>query len=67
MGAVHNDHGRCLGYQPGAKVKPLAQLLRLLIGAAGRDGNMLLTWPRPDGQIDPAQASRLSEIRQWLS
>lgn len=55
------------GYQPEAKVKPLAQLLRLLIGAAGRDGNMLLNvGPRPDGQIDPAQASRLSEIGQWL-
>jgi alpha-L-fucosidase len=56
------------GYQPGAKVKPLAQLLQLLIGAAGRDGNMLLNvGPRPDGQIDPAQTSRLHEIGQWLS
>ena len=56
------------GYQPNAKVKPLALLLQLLIGAAGRDGNMLLNvGPRPDGQIDPAQASRLHEIGQWLS
>ncbi len=56
------------GYQPDAKVKPLAQLLQLLVGAAGRDGNMLLNvGPRPDGQIDPAQASRLHEIGQWLS
>ncbi|MDR3773025.1 MAG: alpha-L-fucosidase [Terracidiphilus sp.] len=56
------------GFQANAKVKPLAQLLRLLVGAAGRDGNMLLNvGPRPDGQIDPPQAERLAEIGQWLS
>ena len=55
------------GYQPNAKVKPLVQLLRLLVGAAGRDGNMLLNvGPRPNGQIDPAQAERLREMGQWL-
>jgi alpha-L-fucosidase len=56
------------GYQANAKVKPLAHLLELLIGAAGRDGNMLLNvGPRPDGKIDPAQEARLREIGQWLS
>ena len=56
------------GYIPGAKVKPLAQLLHLLVGAAGRDGNMLLNvGPRPDGVIDPPQAARLAEMGQWLS
>ena len=56
------------GYQANARVKPLAQLLRLLVGAAGRDGNMLLNvGPRPDGQIDPEQAERVKEIGQWLS
>jgi alpha-L-fucosidase len=56
------------GYQPNAKVKPLAQLLRLLAGAAGRDGNLLLNvGPRPDGQIDPAQAARVLEIGQSLN
>jgi alpha-L-fucosidase len=56
------------GYQASAKIKSLPQLLLLLIGAAGRDGNMLLNvGPRPDGQIDPAQAARLREIGQWLS
>jgi alpha-L-fucosidase len=56
------------GYQANAKVKPLAQLLGLLVGAAGRDGNMLLNvGPRPDGQIDSKQADRLREIGQWLS
>ena len=56
------------GYQPDAKVKPLDQLIRLLVGAAGRDGNFLLNvGPRPDGEIDPAQAERVREIGRWLS
>ncbi|MGC9199942.1 MAG: alpha-L-fucosidase [Acidobacteriaceae bacterium] len=55
------------GYQPGAKVKPLAQIIHLLVGAAGRDGNFLLNvGPEPDGQIDPAQAERIREIGRWL-
>jgi hypothetical protein len=38
-------------------VKPLAELLQLLIGAAGRDGNMLLNaGPRPDENV------QLSEV-----
>jgi alpha-L-fucosidase len=56
------------GYQPNARVKPLAQLIRLLVGAAGRDGNFLLNvGPRPDGEIDPAQAERIREIGRWLA
>ena len=55
------------GYQPNARVKPLAQLIHLLVGAAGRDGNFLLNvGPRPDGEIDPAQAARIREIGRWL-
>jgi Alpha-L-fucosidase len=55
------------GYQPDAKVKPLSQIIRLLVGAAGRDGNFLLNvGPRPDGQIDPPQAARVREIGNWL-
>jgi alpha-L-fucosidase len=56
------------GYQPNAEVKPLAQLVQLLVGAVGRDGNFLLNvGPRPDGQIDSTQAERLRQIGQWLS
>ena len=56
------------GYQPNARVKPLDQLIHLLVGAAGRDGNLLLNLgPRPDGEIDPAQAARVREIGRWLS
>lgn len=55
------------GYQPNAKVKPLAHLLQLLIRTAGRDGNFLLNvGPRADGEIDPPQAERLREIGAWL-
>ncbi|HEU5458079.1 MAG TPA: alpha-L-fucosidase, partial [Terracidiphilus sp.] len=55
------------GYQPNAKVKPFAQLIHLLIGAAGRDGNFLLNVsPTPDGEIPAAQADRVREIGRWL-
>jgi len=55
------------GYQKDAKVKPLARLLQLLVGAVGRDGNFILNvGPRPDGEIDPPQADRLREIGDWL-
>jgi alpha-L-fucosidase len=55
------------GYDKNAKVKSLQHLLRLLIGAAGRDGNFILNvGPRPDGEIDPAQLQRLRDIGDWL-
>ena len=48
-------------------MKPLADILHLLIGAAGRDGNFILNvGPRPDGEIDPPQIERLHEIGAWL-
>lgn len=56
------------GYQPNAPIKSLDDVLRLLIGAVGRDGNLLLNvGPRPDGQIEPAQAARLREVGDWLA
>jgi len=55
------------GYQPNTKIKSRDAIIRLLVSAAGRDGNLLLNvGPRPDGQIDPAQAARLREIGEWL-
>lgn len=55
------------GYEPDAKIKPLDYIVRLLVGAVGRDGNFLLNvGPRPDGQIEPAQAQRLREVGDWL-
>ena len=55
------------GYQPNAPIKSLDDVIHLLVGAVGRDGNLLLNvGPRPDGQIDPAQAARLREVGDWL-
>lgn len=55
------------GWDPQAPVKPLSDLVQLLVKAAGRDGNFILNiGPRPDGRIDPAQADRLREIGDWL-
>jgi alpha-L-fucosidase len=49
-------------------VKSIDRILRLLIGAAGRDGNFLLNvGPRPDGEIDQSQVERLHELGNWLS
>jgi alpha-L-fucosidase len=55
------------GYQPDAKVKSFDSIIRLLVGAVGRDGNFLLNvGARPDGQIDPLQVQRLKEVGSWL-
>jgi alpha-L-fucosidase len=56
------------GYRPHSKVKPLNDCIKLLVGAVGRDGNLLLNvGPRPDGQIEPDQVARLKEIGEWLN
>jgi alpha-L-fucosidase len=55
------------GYQPNAKVKSRNDVIRLLVGAVGRDGNLLLNvGPRPDGRIAPEQVERLREVGDWL-
>jgi alpha-L-fucosidase len=49
-------------------VKPLRAILKMLIGGAGGDGNILLNvGPRPDGVIDPEQAGRLKDVGDWLA
>jgi alpha-L-fucosidase len=77
MGSFDNQHAWELcttltegawGYQLNAKVKPLNDVIRLLVGAVGRDGNLLLNvGPRPDGQIEPEHAGRLREVGDWLN
>jgi alpha-L-fucosidase len=55
------------GYQKGARLKTLSEVLHLLVGAVGRDGNLLLNvGPLPNGQIVPEQAARLREVGDWL-
>jgi alpha-L-fucosidase len=49
-------------------VKPLAACLRMLIRAAGGDGNVLLNvGPTPEGVIEQCQVDRLKEIGEWLA
>lgn len=55
------------GWKPDAPIKSLHHLVTMLVKAAGRDGNFMLNvGPRPDGQVDPAQANRLRELGEWL-
>ena len=56
------------GHMPG-RTTPLAleHAIRLLVNTVGRDGNLLLNvGPRPDGEMEPEQVARLTEIGQWL-
>jgi alpha-L-fucosidase len=48
-------------------VRPLEDIVGWLIQCIGHDGGMLLgVMPRPDGTIDPPQATRLLELGDWL-
>jgi alpha-L-fucosidase len=61
-------HGQWAWGGPNDGVKPFAACLTMLISGAGGDGNVLLNvGPRPDGRIDPEQASRLKEVGDWLA
>lgn len=49
------------------KYKSRDELIRYLVGAAGRGGNLLLNiGPQPDGALPPAALERLSGIGEWL-
>lgn len=55
-------------WKPGDRIKSLKECLRLLIGCAGGDGNLLLNvGPTPEGEIEDRQAERLREIGAWLA
>lgn len=48
--------------------KSTAELIRLLVGTAGRNANLLLNiGPQPDGQIPESAVQRLNEIGQWMN
>jgi alpha-L-fucosidase len=48
--------------------KTSAQLIRYLVGAAGRNANLLLNvGPMPTGKIQPEAAERLKEVGAWLA
>lgn len=47
--------------------KSADDLVRYLVGAAGRDGNLLLNiGPQPDGRLPQVAVDRLHEMGQWL-
>ncbi len=48
--------------------KSTEQLIRALVGAAGRGANLLMNvGPNPDGTIGPDASRRLLELGKWLS
>ncbi|NLH73239.1 MAG: hypothetical protein GX456_09320 [Verrucomicrobia bacterium] len=50
-------------WNPNNRPMPLKECIRLLVLTVGRGGNLLLNvGPRPDGTIEPEDASRLREI-----
>jgi alpha-L-fucosidase len=50
------------------KYKTADELIRALVGAAGRGANLLLNvGPRADGTIGPEFADRLHAVGQWMS
>ena len=53
-------------WSPGA-VKSKRELIRLLVGTAAGDGNLLISvGARPDGTFDPDHVARLLEVGNWL-
>jgi alpha-L-fucosidase len=48
-------------------VKPLDQLIRYVVNAAGRNANFLLNvGPMPSGEIWPVHAARLRQVGAWI-
>jgi alpha-L-fucosidase len=48
--------------------KPSGTLIRYLVQAAGRNGNLLLNiGPQPDGKLPAAAVERLREMGEWLA
>ncbi len=55
------------GYNSNVKVKPLKGLIDIIVGAVGRDGNVLLNvGPLPNGEVVPEQAERVRQIGEWM-
>jgi alpha-L-fucosidase len=55
------------GYKKSDKTfKPLAKLVALLVGAAGRNANLLLNiGPEPSGRFPPEAVKQLEELGEW--
>lgn len=54
-------------WKPGDSIKTAGECVRILVGCATGDGNLLLdVGPMPDGRIEPRQVGVLKEIGAWL-
>lgn len=55
-------------YHPQERPKSLRQLVEIYLSSVGRNSVLLLNIPpTPDGLIDEADATRLAELKKWLS
>jgi alpha-L-fucosidase len=54
-------------WKPDDRVKSVDEVIRILAGCAGGDGNLLLNvGPMPDGRIEPRQVDVLRGVGAWL-
>jgi alpha-L-fucosidase len=55
-------------WKPDDQIKPVGEVIRILAGCAGGDGNLLLNvGPMPDGRIEPRQVEVLKGVGAWLA
>jgi alpha-L-fucosidase len=55
-------------WKPDDKIKTVDEVIRILAGCAGGDGNLLLNvGPMPDGRIEPRQVEVLEGVGAWLA
>ena len=54
-------------WKPDDKIKSVDEVIRILAGCVGGDGNLLLdVGPMPDGRIEPRQVDVLKGVGAWL-
>ena len=54
-------------WKPDDRLKSVDEVIRILAGCAGGDGNLLLdVGPMPDGRIEPRQVDVLKGVGAWL-
>ena len=54
-------------WKPDDTIKTVDEVIRILAGCAGGDGNLLLNvGPMPDGRIEPRQVEVLKGVGAWL-
>jgi alpha-L-fucosidase len=76
IGAYDDQHpwetcltlGTQWSWKPDDKIKTVDEVIRILAGCAGGDGNLLLNvGPMPDGRIEPRQVEVLNGVGAWLA